>query len=907
MRWLVAILTVLYLTVCLVQPVLAQSVPVFAPPSNSSIDRLLSQTADTRAMSEAQLVALVPQQSGLNYVGCPNCTNGRQENQLTWSVKHPEKVTCQFCQHDYPSQQYPMAKSLKVQTPNLGTAEYPYWEDATGYRYFFNAKRDDLARQFMADQAYKLALLYRRSGDEAHARRAWLILNRFADVYPGWCFHYDYPFRQKEIVDGPITPASYRPGYRTARWTWWAYSDIPIDLIKAYDWLAGSRALTTLSEETRTDIAAHIERDLFLPACQQVLDNEETYSNMSPHAWRSLVIAGRIMKRPDYIHHVLRCMKQLVLKNFFYDGAWCEGSPDYESQTVGGLQNIVESLTGYVDPPDYRDPVDGENFGASSFSTGKGHANPLEGTLKTLNFALSAPRLVLPDGRVVPVHDTWPTSKRGKPLSNVSRLWPGLGHACLSATHPQADDSASRDVQLHLTWSGGYGHSHADNLSLLLFSRGREVLSDLGYTHTAYRAWTLATAAHNTVVIDGQNQSLGNSRQPTDGRLLYSQLNEDRCQLVMADGSRGYQGLASTYTRSVMMLTTPSLTPYVIDVFEVEGGWTHDYFLHGWADGPSRITTELPTQPRASLIPDAQTWQAPKNEGQTGLIAKPHYAYGFLKNLSSAAVTASQPITVQFECEAQRNLSKSTVKVRLFAEDNSELILGENPSIRQAQENDAQLDQFQRPFMLLRHNSEGRSRFVSVIEEFGNQSSIRSIENLSGANGTVLKIVFETSKEYPDRPTCQWILLNVKESVEIPCLNSKLTFKGRSGFLSHNAQRIDYVSCGGAAEWQQDGQRLIGSQEVDAVVTSISDGTLTLNNLQPIPPGGTALIETQDGWTYPIFVQVSNERDGRTQVTSRELQAFEFDAEKQRLAGKMFPQREHTGQIKLRWFTASRL
>ena len=902
MRSIVAIL-LLHLCFLGTTPASAQRSTVFEPPGRGSTERLLNETAEVRAMTEAQVLQLVPQQSGLNYVGCPNCKNGRQENQLTWSVSHPEKVTCQFCQHGYPSDKYPMTKSVKVQTPNHGTAEYPYWEDATGYRYFFAARRDDLARRFMADQANKLALLYRRSGDEAHARRAWLILNRFADVYPAWCFHYDYPFRQKEIVDGAIDPAKYRPGYRTARWTWWAYSDIPMDLIQAYDWLAGSLAVAELSKELNINVEAHIARDLFVPACQQVLDNEETYSNMSPTAWRSLAIAGRILKKPEYVHHVLRCMEQLVLKNFFYDGAWCEGSPDYESQTVGGLQNVMDALSGYEDPADYRDPVDGKNLGTISFALDPGKHNPLEQTLKTLGLALTSSRMLLPNGRAVPVHDTWPTSRRGKPKSNASRLWPALGHACLSATHPRDDLNVSNDLQLHLTWSGGYGHSHADNLSLLLYSRDREVLSDLGYTHTAYRAWTLASAAHNTVVVDGQNQALGNRSQPTDGRLIYSHLNDDRFNVVIADGSRGYPGLTKLYTRSVMMLTAPTLTPYIVDVFEVQGGQSHDYFLHGWADGPSRLTTAVATQPRGSLLATPSSWQPPKNEGQTSLIAQPYYAYGFLKNLSSASVASTQPITVNFQCAAQKDLSASTLRIHLFPEDHSELVLGENPSIRQAQENDAQLENFQRPFMMLRHQSSGSSRFLSVMEEFGDQSCIRSVENLSTEKGVVLKIQFEPSRAQPDRPTCQWILLDVDEPVDIQCLNTKLSFKGKSGFLSYNDQRIDRISCGGEASWRRDGQAWISSQEQQQTIASISEGELKLNGIQRVLAGSTVLIQTEDGWTYPITVQDCTQRGDHTYITSRELQAFEFDMDKRRLIGKMFPQREHTGKVTLRWFT----
>lgn len=896
----------LLLIVACPESLVAQQKPVYPAPS-SSIERLLDETSDVRAMTEAEVVAMVPVQSGLHYVGCPNCQSGRQENQLTWSVKQPDRVSCQYCQHQYPSAQYPMNQSVKVGTPNHGKAEYPYWADATGYRFFFAAKRDDLCKCYMAEQAYKLAWLYQRTGDEAHARRALLILSRMADVFPSWCFHYDYPFRQKEIFDGPVSPSQFRPGYRTARWTWWAYSDIPVELIQAYDWLSGSLSLADLSRQKQFDVARHIENDLFLPTCQQVLDNQETYSNMSPRAWLSLTTAGRVLRKPEYIHHVMRCMEQLVVKNFFYDGTWCEGSPDYEHQTVTGLKNIIDAMGDYRDPPNYRDPVDGKHFEGLSSDDSADHPNEMKRTLATLDLVMNSQRMLLPDGRSVPVHDTWPTSKRRSSAPNQSQLWPALGHACLATTHFDKGNAKQLATQLHMTWSGGYGHSHGDNLSILLFARDRETLSDLGYTHTAYRGWTLATAAHNTVVIDERNQAMGSRNQPSDGSLYYSQLNDDRFNIVVADGSRAYPGLAQQYNRAVMMITASTHPPYMLDIFDVEGGRTHDYFLHGWADGPSHVTASIDTQPRASLISRPDQWIAPKNEGQSGLVAQPHYAYGFLSNLKTAEVKAAQPITVDFTCAAQGSLSQSIVRIRLLPELNSELILGENPSIRKAEEDDARLKQFKRPFMLLRHNSEGSSRFISLIEEFSTEPCIKSIENLSTETGVVIKIQLEASAEQPDRPTYQWILMNVTKPIEVPCPNGPLKFEGRLGFLSHNQSKIDRIQCSGNASWSREFKTVVASHEEQDEVTSIDDQQITLRGASSNLPRGTALLQTEDGWTYPLTVLSTLQRDGQTQLTTREAGAFQWNKTNQELTGKMFPQRQHKGKLTLRWFTQESL
>ena len=60
-------------------------------------------------------------------------------------------------------------------------------------------------------------------------------------------------------------------------------------------------------------------------------------------------------------------------------------------------------------------------------------------------------------------------------------------------------------AQVHLHFSGGYGHEHADALDLLLYSHGKELLSDLGYTHTPLRPFASDSLAHNLVLVDGRS------------------------------------------------------------------------------------------------------------------------------------------------------------------------------------------------------------------------------------------------------------------------------------------------------------------------------------------------------------------------------------------------------------------
>ena len=174
--------------------------------AKAEVPQLLQSTAMIRSLDEASVRRLVPEQSGLTFVGCPNCSNGQMENQLVWSPEAPDEVSCQYCKHRYPSTRYPMTHVLTVRNPRGEEQTYPYWANENGYRYFFAARRDLAIQNYLANRANELARLYVVTGDSAYARRAAVILERFAEVIPGWCYHFDYPYQQKVIYNGGSSP-----------------------------------------------------------------------------------------------------------------------------------------------------------------------------------------------------------------------------------------------------------------------------------------------------------------------------------------------------------------------------------------------------------------------------------------------------------------------------------------------------------------------------------------------------------------------------------------------------------------------------------------------------------------------------------------------------------------------------
>jgi hypothetical protein len=764
------------------------------------VARLTAATAFVRGLDHDALMRLVPVQSGLNFVGCANCRSGRQEEQLAWSEERPEELYCRFCRHRYPSAKYPTDQALAVRNPRGETQNYPYWADAAGYRYLFQARRDDLVRSHLAGAARNLALLYAAGGERAHAERAGAIIHCFAEVFPGWCYHYDYPFRQKVIYEGDLPPAKFLPEYRTARWTWWAYMDIPRDLVEAYDWIASAGVLDDAQRR-------RIEQDLFRNAATQVLANPENYHNMSPRCWHSLVVLGKVIGEPRYVAEARERLERFTATRFFYDGAWMEGAPSYHAQSIGGLKNVLAAL----DEPESAFPA-----------------------LARSQAALLKMRL--PDGRMAPVHDTWWFDKRAPLTEAKPYLLPALGHAALGGG----------GFQINLTWSGGYsGHQHYDNLALILCAGGRELLSDLGYSHTRYRPWTTLTAAHNTVVIDGTNQAQGSIDKPTDGTLRWFSARNPRVQALSVDGVRGYPGAASVYRRTLFVIDAGDGNRYAVDVFEVEGGRVHDYFLHGDCDTPATAVAAAPLQPIETLLPPGMAWKLPAHENDYRPFREPWGAYGFLRKLR-AADTSTGALAVTFQ---------PGLRVTLLPESGSRLVLGENPSIRHADEDDAKLEEFMRPFLMLRHHAvAGRSVFAVVLEPLATTPFVTAAERT--ADGIRIRI---GKREH---------LISLRERPSV-------LFEDRE-------------------VWS------LGTRH-EGRLAGVESDALILADPPPSPPaaGDVVRVTTADSWTYPFTIAVVEE----TRLRVVEGPGLTYDAAARSLNLTAFPQRQHAGDAAVSWFS----
>jgi hypothetical protein len=679
-------------------------------PSDKALAEARDATALVMGMSDEQVRILITEQAGFYEIRCPNCSAGKQGGQLVWDIGRPGELHCKFCKHIYPSAKYPMNKVYEHVAPTGEVQKYPYWEGADGFRHFFQAKIDFQARAWAMRQADRCAQAYALSGEEAYAHRAAVILLRLAQVYPHIPSHglSDYTFRgPKFYPDTP--PYAYLSGKLTSTWF---YGEIQVPLALAWDRIHDSTAWDRLSAKYGTDTRELVERDLLRGMADYTLGvGRRWLTNMTPSWCRGLITVGRVVGEPSYVHEATDMLRALLRQDFMADGMWKDGSVSYHCQTALGIKYAWERAVGYSDPPGYRWPASGERFDdLDPFAT--------EAFLRKCLVAHEA--IAYPDGTFCCVHDTWPTHKVPPiPAPGCQFLW-SMGHATLGS------GEGPRRVQAQLHFSGSHGHAHRDPLNLTLWAAGRELVSDLGYTHTIYRSYASSSAAHNIVVVDENDASAGGHDLPWSGELRVWMPDGEFARAISVDQPIAY-GNVSRYQRTVVMVTRPDGPAYLVDVFDVTGGAQHDWLLRGSADHDQ--TASSPTAMAAlehTLLGPGRKLVPYINEGGYSTVAinapnantKPqkddetqYNPYGLIRDLTHVQSADDFAATFMY------TEGGPALAVHLLGAPASEYFLGTAPSIKRSNQNSATVDQVRQPIVVARRAGDAplTSRFAAVL------------------------------------------------------------------------------------------------------------------------------------------------------------------------------------------------
>jgi hypothetical protein len=589
------------------------------------------------AYAERMISATTP--GGAGFTNCAACGANAIHGAYHWRPDDPDRLTCTTCGGVYPDARYPEDVVFRAERHGNGQVisyHGGYHFDFRGFALYSSWSAQIRARKvaYMAGQAQALATLYALTGDSRSAAAARAILLRFAAVYPGYLVHSSYG----EWIDLPPRLVAARINDLPED-EWTIPPNRPDRKLHSGYWNSGRAtgsgmegtfvrqvaiAYDLLHDALSDDERLLVERDLLLESTVLLLA-DPARNNKSVANLTAAGLVGMAVGDPGLVRAGAGGFWHFVRNWFLPDGTTSE-SPAYGLMTLNGLWSFGEALHGYSDPagyagddrlegvdvyadpayravfralydtllPDLRYPAFADSYVTTTLGTryaelmATRYDEPAYQALLTEvaggdpdasggEFALFHRRPARPRAGAA--------EREGGRVAFQSRWFPALHMAYLRAGRD------GRGATAILSTSHWGGHHHRDSLNLILYQQGHEVLTDLGYLwDRPDKDMTVRTPAHNLVVVDA-------AEQRTAERGGHLHLFEAVPGLAVAVCSSAAYAQATCYRRTCLLVDLGAAGgaggagaadvtgSYLVDVFWVSGGQTHDYLFHGPVPG----------------------------------------------------------------------------------------------------------------------------------------------------------------------------------------------------------------------------------------------------------------------------------------------------------------------------------
>ena len=593
------------------------------------------------ALTDDQVRALIPEQPPTIKDLCPVCARAKPPGPIMQSVKpfpvefnplQPNQIKCLKCGTTYPNAAFPLQnetfQNMLGEDITIG-----YYTDAQitptikekvsnkPHHLYLRGLVDTARNDWLLPRLTALAELYQNTRDERHAKRLILVLDEFAKRFPRYLLTTDYGMRY-------VTTKGQKPpyGFVDTRWSRRAADDLPQDLLALFDLAAMS---PSMDATTKQRIIAGLFMD---PLKRAELRDGKTedpyYGNECP--LKAIAERALVLEDPERIHIAYNIIRNVPQYATSYDGMYNQ-SMGYASLFRLTFFEGARILNGYSDPPGFvgKDGLHLDNI------------QPLRQMEEYFyNLSTAFNQLRLPSGGWLTYDDsgsgfgpTWWSGVVGETSNPLAKsgnvMLPGLRRAVLGA------GSGDQQIQVALDFAEhGVNHGHQSGLTMQIYAYGHSLVDDFPYHKSVLRGYGAHTISHPTVVIDHANQSGKHTAGDVE---LYAPL-MDGVAAIRVDDKRAYNGLATKYTRSLILNSIDPDAPYVIDVFEVAGGTTHDYQMRSSGQFHSTGTSSLTTQSLPGLrplLPTGEQWVEPKLWG-----ASIGSGYGLLFDVGKAAISA---------------------------------------------------------------------------------------------------------------------------------------------------------------------------------------------------------------------------------------------------------------------------
>ncbi|NOU85992.1 hypothetical protein GC102_09410 [Paenibacillus sp. LMG 31460] len=414
------------------------------------------------------------------------------------------------------------------------------------------------------------AQLYKLTNDPKYARKAALILYYQALDYP------------RIVVNKNYTDF------------WGGNYQFPQDVVYTYGTLIDLSIWGELDPAiSSAEVKQTIEELWLKPGAYENirLVNSMPLNNITPYGTRSSAVTGMLLTDPDLIREAIDLNDRLLSGTYYFsDGMWGEETTSYGDQVSGNVKTMVDVLKNWTDPQDYVDTKLGLKLDKTELSS--------RWPLLSMSTNFSSDKLIYPDGKAIPISDTY--GKTGDPqalpivdkgLKNIEL--PGLGYYGLfQGDLTEATHAGLLYQPTDLGFAGG--HTHSNFLSLDLWGAGVEMLPYTGYLNrTSYGDGSGATLRYPSMRPlwrnmpwvwrqDGANTaSTGAWTKPSLLAYDSGASNSKQVQLVEASDPGPDGKGAAMNRRLIMLVNLGGNSNYTFDLTRMQGGQAHEIYQRG--------------------------------------------------------------------------------------------------------------------------------------------------------------------------------------------------------------------------------------------------------------------------------------------------------------------------------------
>lgn len=581
---------------------------------------------------------------------CPACKKDVRMYDWVISIwEHPFKVQCPHCSQLFPTNDFEAYfktgleldgsfNPAKADRKLLFNTAHPdpsdplhqfgvddgegYTEGGKRWRFMGYFQVAGQWRRMVVGGARALSEAYVATGDPVYARKAMILLDRVADVFPNFIF--------KE--QGLVYETS---GHRGTVTTWHDACEEVRELAQAYDavfdGVAGDQALIDFlsrkaaenqlanSKKSLADIRKNIEDRIL----RETLAHPDRIESNYPRTPISLLTIHAVLGEPESQARVDALFDEILKESLKEEGMTGEkGLAGYSTIFPRGISEVVlrfeRGQPGFMERLCERYPQLYQTFRFHvdtwclqkfypEIGDSGGFGLPVaiykgvdfnQGTLAPTGyqFLYHLYKIYKDPAFIQALYQANNNSTNGLPHDLLEE-----NPALVQETVQKVIDQSGTTIPLgdvnkeewgvsilrggegensHAAWidqDAGGRHGHFGGLNIGLFAWGLDLMPDFGYPPVGYggwgapkAVWYTRTAAHNTVVVDGKNHATGKGRATLWG-------SGEKVHLVRVSAPDLIQG--ATFERTLTSIELDDQRFLMFDVFRVCGGKDHARFL----------------------------------------------------------------------------------------------------------------------------------------------------------------------------------------------------------------------------------------------------------------------------------------------------------------------------------------